>query len=299
MERIQKVLDGLGGIATRRQLLRRGFSGRQLTAAVRAGAIRRVRQGHYATLAAGVEALAAVRLGGRLGCLSAMKSLGLWSGSGTCVHITLPANAARLRTNVALRSRTAVLTPDRFRLPVLLHWTDVPVGARTSGTAWRVGLPTALADVAACASRRDIRAAFESAIHSGRIGAARAQRLLDASLPPGAPPMVLSRKSGSGAESHFIEELLEQGLRFVQQVEFAEVGRVDFVVEGRLVVEIDGHEFHSSKEQIEGDRARDAALLALGLPTLRIPARIVLESPGVAASMLRGAVRAFAASAAA
>jgi len=299
--RLPNIIDQLGGIATRRQLLARGFTGSQLTAAVRAGVIRRVRQGHYALPDADVERLAAVRLGGRLGCLSATKSFGLWAGSEECVHVTLPANASRLRTNVPLRHRdvAVALTPDRFRLPVVLHWRDIPVGRRVAGSAWRVDLVTALADVASCASRRDVRATFESAIHAGRIELSDAQRLLDAVLPPHEVPMVLSAVSGSGAESHFIEELVTQGLKFRQQVAFSGVGYVDFLVAGRLVVEVDGYEFHSSKEQFEADRGRDAVILGRGYPTLRLPARVVLEQPDLAAEMLRNAIRALDARAAA
>lgn len=292
MRRLLNTIDELGGITTRRDLLRRGFTGHQLTAAVRAGIVRRVRQGHYALANAAIERMAAVRLGGRLGCLSATKTFGLWAGSDECVHVTLPTNAARLRTNVPLRGRVVALTPDRFRLPVVLHWRDLPVGRRTTGNAWRVDLPTALADVASCASRRDVRATFESAIHEGLLEFSDAQRWLDAVLPSKEAPMVLSAASGSGAESYFIEELVAQGLEFLQQVEFPGVGYVDFLVAGRLVVEIDGYEFHSSKEQFEVDRARDAALLARGYPTLRIPARVVIHEPELAAEMLRGAIRA-------
>lgn len=292
MQRLVNTMERLGRVATRRQLLGRGFTGPQLTAAVRGGLVRRIRQGHYALPNADVAQLAAVRLGGRLGCLSAAKSYGLWAGSEESVHVTLPANAARLRTNVPLRGRVAALTPDRFRLPVVLHWHDVAVGRRTAGDAWRVDLARALMDVASCASRRDVRATFESAIHAGLLRLGDAQLLLDGALPPREVPMVLSAASGSGAESHFIEELVEQGLAFQQQVAFADIGYVDFLVAGRLVVEIDGYEFHSSKEQFELDRARDAMLLGRGYPTLRIPARVVLDHPERAAEMLRRAVSA-------
>jgi very-short-patch-repair endonuclease len=111
--------------------------------------------------------------------------------------------------------------------------------------------------------------------------------------------MVLSAVSGSGAESHFIEELVTQGLKFRQQVAFSGVGYVDFLVAGRLVVEVDGYEFHSSKEQFEADRGRDAVILGRGYPTLRLPARVVLEQPDLAAEMLRNAIRALDARAAA
>lgn len=290
MSRLPEVLDELGGIATRRQLLRRGFTGRQLTAAVRAGSVRRVRQGYYASPSAILDRLAAVRLGGRLGCLSATKSFGLWEVSESLVHVTLPSNAARLRTNLALPAGLQTLTPDRFGLPVKLHWRDLRVGQRVGGDAWRVDLATALEDVARCAGRRDIRAVFESAIHARLLTLDAAQRLLDDALPRGSAPMRLSGLSGSGAESHVVEELLDQGLPFVQQVEFEGIGRVDFLVAGRLVVEVDGYEFHRSNEQFEKDRARDATLLGRGYPTVRIPARIVLREPERAVDMIRRAV---------
>jgi very-short-patch-repair endonuclease len=264
-------------------------------------------------LDADVASLAAVRLGGRLGCLSAMGSYGHWDGvDERDVHVSLAVNAARLRTNRALRpmkdretrsrevgqaTRTAdptLLTPDRYRRTVVLHWRDLRVGARPEESAWRVELPTALAQVARCASRRDIRAAFESVVHAGALSLRRSQRILDVSLPKHAERMVLSGRSGSGAESHFVEELLAQGLRFEQQVEFPGIGRVDFGVEGRLVVEIDGYEYHSGVDEFERDRERDADLLALGYPTVRIPARIILRRPDRAAEMLRGAMLAMA-----
>jgi very-short-patch-repair endonuclease len=299
---VQGVIDALidlGGIATRGQLLDRGFTGGQLTQAVREHRIRRVRRGHYASFDADVERRAAVRLGGRLGCVSALKALGLWSSTNVaCVHVTLPRNAGRLRVNMPLKDRERFLRPgesltaDQVGLPVLLHWRDVPVGSRTvDASAWRVDLATALADVAGCAARRDVRAAFESAVHSGRISLEAAQRLLDEALAVDAEPMTLSATSGSGVESHLIEELIEQDLAFEQQVWFSGVGRVDFVVDGCLVVETDGYEHHSSKEQFEADRARDAAMLALGYPTLRIPARVILEEPERAAEMLRASIK--------
>jgi very-short-patch-repair endonuclease len=47
------------------------------------------------------------------------------------------------------------------------------------------------------------------------------------------------------------------------------VGWVDLLVEGRLVVEIDGYAYHSSPQQFADDRRRDAALAAMGSQVLR------------------------------
>lgn len=54
-----------------------------------------------------------------------------------------------------------------------------------------------------------------------------------------------------------------------RQVTIAGVGRVDFLIGDRLVIEIDGFAYHSDPEQFEQDRRRDAALSALGYRVLR------------------------------
>lgn len=55
--------------------------------------------------------------------------------------------------------------------------------------------------------------------------------------------------------------------------------RVDFLVDGWLVVEIDGAEYHSSPEAIARDQARDEFLCAQRYRVLRIPARKVFKTP--------------------
>ena len=78
--RLLAVISALGGVASRRELIKRGLSGTQLTAGVRDGVVFRVRQGHYALPDAPRDAVVAVRIGGRVGCLSALRSYGLWGG---------------------------------------------------------------------------------------------------------------------------------------------------------------------------------------------------------------------------
>jgi len=49
--------------------------------------------------------------------------------------------------------------------------------------------------------------------------------------------------------------------------------------EQRLIVELDGYEYHRSRKAFERDRKRDAALLAAGLHTLRVTARRLDDEP--------------------
>jgi very-short-patch-repair endonuclease len=55
---------------------------------------------------------------------------------------------------------------------------------------------------------------------------------------------------------------------------------VDFLwPEQRLIVEVDGYEFHRSREAFERDRARDAALLAAGHRVMRVTWRQLTSEP--------------------
>ncbi len=51
-----------------------------------------------------------------------------------------------------------------------------------------------------------------------------------------------------------------------------------FVAE-RVIVELDGWDFHRDKYAFEDDRERDAELLAAGFVTLRITWKRLIESP--------------------
>lgn len=69
------------------------------------------------------------------------------------------------------------------------------------------------------------------------------------------------------------------------QVQIRGVGRVDMVVEGRLIIELDGFDFHWDRATFLKDRRRNNAGMLSGLPTLRYvyedlvftPERVVAE----------------------
>ena len=63
--------------------------------------------------------------------------------------------------------------------------------------------------------------------------------------------------------------------------------RLDFLVNQRLVVEIDGAAYHSSPEAVAHDRKRDAFLRDEGYEVLRIPAKYPLYIPGEAVDRVR------------
>lgn len=74
------------------------------------------------------------------------------------------------------------------------------------------------------------------------------------------------------------------GLGVLPAADLPLVGEVDLLVEGVLVNEIDGYEFHREWSQFRSDRRRDRAALSLGLVSQRfawedaVPLRVLEES---------------------
>ena len=68
------------------------------------------------------------------------------------------------------------------------------------------------------------------------------------------------------------------------------VGRVDFLVGDRLIIELDGYEFHSDRTEYRNDRARWNRATARGFITLRITAEMILRSPEDFIRLVRAAL---------
>jgi very-short-patch-repair endonuclease len=257
-----------GGIATRAQLESLGLSGFNLTAAVRLGEIRRVRRAHYSTSTALPDAIQAVRIGGRLAGLSAARTFGLWTGFDTRLHVALPANASRLRTNLP-PSVTDHVTPDFSPRESVLHWVQP---SDPGPVCWRVSIEDCVRQVADWADSETAIACLDTARtvlgwdDSQLAGVFRETSALQRTRAAGSRP-----GSDAGTESVVRQRLLRCGVRVHQQVQISEVGRVDMVVDGaRVVIEIDGKSHHSSAEAFENDRRRDAELAARGYVVVRL-----------------------------
>ncbi|HWI31631.1 MAG TPA: DUF559 domain-containing protein [Microbacterium sp.] len=91
----------------------------------------------------------------------------------------------------------------------------------------------------------------------------------------------------SGPESLLRLTLRQMGLRFEVQAEIDGVGRVDFLVEGCLIIECDSKAFHEGWAAQKRDRRRDLAAASRGLMTLRLLAEDIMYHPGVIAPAIR------------
>ncbi len=172
----------------------------------------------------------------------------------------------------------------------------VPGGRATTGVKWRrAPLPPGdvverhgmrvttpvrtLTDVAGSTSQRDLARIVEEAQRLGLVTPGELAAAVERSRGhPGVGKLraiLLSAEepsfTRSEAERRLLELVRNAGLpRPLTNVDIAG-HEVDFLwPEEKLVVEVDGYEFHRSREAFERDRARDAALLAAGYRVLRV-----------------------------
>ena len=285
------IIDSLGGIATRQQLIARECSGFDLTIAVRRAEIRRVRQARYSTASASWDAIIATRVGGLLAGPSAARSYGLWSGFDRRVHISVGTNSSRLRTNFAPSIRPEILTPDIAGREIVLHWLVGGAVPELGPECWRAPLVTCLRQVVAWCDEETAVACLDTALtkfYTSRAkllddfrGAAPSARLLAEKCAKG---------SDSGTESIVRQRLMAVGILVIQQVQFA-VGRVDMRVKGtRVIIEIDSHEFHDSPEARERDQHRDTELAALNYVVIRLGYQQIVEDWDWCLGTIRAAI---------
>ncbi|MFT4156771.1 MAG: DUF559 domain-containing protein [Microbacterium sp.] len=256
MSKAQMLLDQFGGVARGMLLHEFGLSRRMLADAVIDGDIRRIRNGVFASHSADPRIVAAAGHGGSLTCAGALRMHGIW----VLVDDDVP--------HVSMGSHGRV---HHDRCSCVSHFYD---GRTALG---RAEVEDALVHLHACRGDEAFFVSLESALASRKLNAAGKARVRSR-LPIGARWLVdLARvDAGSGVESLLRLRLLPLGIHLDCQVEIPGVGRVDFVIDGRLILEVDGAEFHSGRDAWRRDRRRDAVASALGYESLRISYDLIL-----------------------
>ncbi len=279
MRSVPAVVDALGGVATRQQMLARGFSGGDLTSAVRSGVIRRIRQARYITDTASPDAVLAARVGGLLAGPSAASSHGLWSGFDTRLHVSVGGNSGRLRTNMApsLRPPHKRLTPDIAEREIVVHWLKSGAVPELGLECWRVDAPTCLRQMVEWSDAENALASVESAL--SRMS--RSALLVAFADAPAAHRLMVERAEygcDSGMESIAAFRLRGRGVDVVHQVTISGLGAFDLGVVGtRVIVEIDGFAYHSDRAAFENDRRRRTELVARGYVLVVLTAKQITE----------------------
>jgi very-short-patch-repair endonuclease len=242
-----------------------GLSQRRIAQLVRAGEILRPRQGVYLNPGCSATARTAARMGGRVACTSLLAELGVFVLDTTAVHIQVDTHATRL-------------PPAR---DVRLHWT--PMRRTPSPGTLRVEVFDALLQSILCQAPRAAIATLDSAVHRGLIDEGDLDELFrHVPMRRRRLRLLVDGRCESGPET-FVRLLLRAlGLRFDCQVWIDGVGRVDFVVEGWLVIECDSRAHHSGWEAQVADRRRDLRLAERGYATLRpVAADIFADTPAL------------------
>ncbi|HCJ49386.1 MAG TPA: hypothetical protein DHW40_08670 [Microbacterium sp.] len=253
-------------------LRRAGLTRHGVAAAVRSGGLLRLRQGRYATADTHPELLAAGRLGGTLGCVSLLATLGIFVHTSSAPHLHFERGTTRL---------------PRRDARVTAHWRT----ARTPRHALAADLVEALAQAIRCQPPRHALATLESAWHQGFVDEHSVDSVFEL-LPRRFRPLrdLLDPRSESGTETLVRLMLRSLGCDIDVQVRIAGVGRVDFVVDGWLIIECDSAQHHSGWDAQRRDRRRDLAAAALGYTTVRPIAEDILFTPERVLHSLREAI---------
>ena len=254
-----------GGALATHELHAAGFSKHGIGLEVRDGRLVRARQGWYVSPDIHPDLARAVRVGGRLSCRSALDLQGFWVVTDGKLHIAVDRNDCQLRAPSPARRRL------RRTDATVVHWRH-----STEASRLIVDAVAALEDLCRCAPPELVAASADSVLHHDISRRAQITEL--ANRVPIAFRHALLSADGvceSGTETLFWMRTRYQCHR--RQVWIPGVGRVDFLFGERLVIEIDGEEYHSDPVAFEADRRRDALLSAWGYRVLRFSYRQVMD----------------------
>lgn len=278
------LMDSLGQIAQTRTLARHGARRADVERALRDGELTRVRRGWFATAKADADQLRAVALGGRIGCVSALRRWGVWSGVGDTLHIQVAANAARLRREAGRSSSSTargvwhpsidpqLTATSEVRLAGVgeptVHWNEL---TGTGGLDWIVSPGQALAQALLCQDDEHAIACMDSILRRGVLKRIEVERVV-AALPHRIRGLLteLTPEADSGWESIFITRVRRGGYSVVAQPEVVGVGRLDGIIEDCVGFEVNGMEFHSGNEAVLRDTGRVLGAQGLGMMMLTV-----------------------------
>lgn len=245
----------LGGVVRTSTLRQHGYSQQEIRKAVEDETLVRVREGWYAAQGADQRVVQAVSHGGILGCASAIAFHGGWSLKDGRTHTYC---AQRGRQN-----RSPKKTPGRKSGSKNQKCCPSPKYRRTYQTGV-LPLADALVQSAFCLQPYDFLVVAESLSYRELMSAEEVQATMAGINHRITSMMYKMDVSESGTETLVRLRLRRHGVTLIPQVTIPDVGRVDFLVGKRLIIEVDSVDHHGSGEAFEQDRARDQDLIALG-----------------------------------
>lgn len=229
-----------------RQLRAKGLRPADVRRALASGDLSRVRRGWYCTPSAAPDLVTAARVGGRLTCLAALRSHGAWVLGG-------------FETHVRVADGVAVIHQPGVRI----HWSVERVGPGVDS------IEEALATAVGCVDFRALVAVADSLVNRRILTPIRLQAVLGITPRGRRVLAVHDPQAESSIETLLRLALRRHRVRVRSQVVIAGVGRVDFLVGDRLVIEADGYDWHGGRGEFERDRERDRELVRRGYVVIR------------------------------
>lgn len=267
---ILEYLQKAGGVARSAQLLHAGFSRRDLLRLRESGASQ-PRRGVFVLPGGDEDYQAAIRHNGRLSCASAAAHYGLW--------LRHPPSQLHLACNHGhgsgfVRHRTVRFDGHPF----------VPVAAVEDVALHALGCLPPPASTAMATSAIRLHGVspelLARQLRADRSGTAlRALRELD-------------MRAESIVEVDAQHLFRSNGIEYEAQVFLPGIGRVDFLLDGFLIVEIDGFAFHSNRQDMLRDRNRNNTSAVNGYAVLRYMPEHVWFSPDQVMAEIRAVLAA-------
>lgn len=238
-----------GNLATRAQLQELGYTARDIRSALAAQQLWPIRKAWVAHRGAEAKAMRAVALRGRLAAGSALASHGIWVTEVSGVWLGTPQGT----------SGVPPTGPGEHRLWVREHFPS------NDDRRWRVSVGDALVQHISRVPAGDAIASIDSALHQRLTTYIQLDEVF-ARLPRRLRGLRrrVNAQSQSGLESIFRIAAEDAGWRVDIQVKISRVGHVDILIDGWLVIELDGAEWHDDDSARDEDSRRDAELILLG-----------------------------------
>lgn len=261
------------------ELRAQGYSVERIRAEIAAGVLERVIRGWYCRPGADRGAVRAMRLGGRVSCVSALALHGGWLPPDPGLHVGFPSHASGRR----MARRTA---PEG----TVAHWH--PKAASTGSSFAVTPVEHAIADLLVCQPPAFVVATLDSLLHKrvvqrNRVGALVLQGPLKTHHLAGR----LNPGSGSGIESIVRFGLSAAGIHGRIQVVVRGDYRVDVLIDDWLVLELDGRRTHAQRTAFTEDRVREATIMRDGRIVLRFSYATVMYDWGFLLACVQDVMR--------
>lgn len=248
------------GIETLAGLRARGRSRREIAAAVESGDLEHLRRGVYADRGACAAVVAAARHGGRLGCVTAARHLGLWTlADDHSIHVWMGGNGhGYVHADCAC----------------VAHWDDGPAEHPFALPS----IPRVLRQILRCRGVEAFFAAVESALRLKKLSKSGMDWLRHHTNDVAREALAFARSDAdSGLESLVRWRLRHRNLPVRTQMRIISVGRVDLLIGDALIVEIDGAGNHDGPSNRHRDLRRDAHAAIWGFVSLRFDYALVIH----------------------